>query len=478
MPKLTLNDITNLQNESSATTAMNNNSALIEAAIENTLSRDGSTPNSMESDLDMNSNAILNLPLPTTDTEPVRKGEFDLVADAFEDLEGAVAEAQAAASEAQAAQAASESNVAETEANVALAQQAVLDAQAQAEKLRTTSSTSNSIGTGTKTWTIEENEFFTAGMYILIQDNDDPSVNFMFGTITDYTGDQLEVDVDVSGGSGTYEDWIINIAGARGATGATGPTGPSGEMGGPGVSVDGEIALYDGITGTELKRATTTGLLKATSGVLAAAVAGTDYLAPAAIGVTVQAYDAELAAIAGLAVTDSNIIVGNGTTWVAESGATARTSLGLGTGDTPQFASINVGSSSDTTLTRSAAGKLDIEGHTVVTDDEENQGPCTGGIEITSKSLGTQSSGTLTLDMADRVLQHYTNNGAHTLAPGTVNGACILDITNGASAGAITTSGWTIVYGASLLTTTNTNKFRCACVVGNAGSSLHIWPMQ
>jgi hypothetical protein len=370
MPKLTLNDITNLQNESSATTAMNNNSALIEAAIENTLSRDGSTPNSMESDLDMNSNAILNLPLPTTDTEPVRKGEFDLVADAFEDLEGAVAEAQAAASEAQAAQAASESNVAETEANVALAQQAVLDAQAQAEKLRTTSSTSNSIGTGTKTWTIEENEFFTAGMYILIQDNDDPSVNFMFGTITDYTGDQLEVDVDVSGGSGTYEDWIINIAGARGATGATGPTGPSGEMGGPGVSVDGEIALYDGITGTELKRATTTGLLKATSGVLAAAVAGTDYLAPAAIGVTVQAYDAELAAIAGLAVTDSNIIVGNGTTWVAESGATARTSLGLGTGDTPQFASINVGSSSDTTLTRSAAGKLDVEGHTVVTDDE------------------------------------------------------------------------------------------------------------
>jgi hypothetical protein len=48
-----------------------------------------------------------------------------------------------------------------------------------------------------------------------------------------------------------------------------------------------------------------------------------------AIGTNVQAYDAELAAIAGLAVTDGNIIVGNGSTWVAESGATARTSLGL-----------------------------------------------------------------------------------------------------------------------------------------------------
>ena len=43
-----------------------------------------------------------------------------------------------------------------------------------------------------------------------------------------------------------------------------------------------------------------------------------------------QPLDAELTAIAALATTDGNIIVGNGSTWVAESGATARTSLGLG----------------------------------------------------------------------------------------------------------------------------------------------------
>lgn len=49
-----------------------------------------------------------------------------------------------------------------------------------------------------------------------------------------------------------------------------------------------------------------------------------------AIGSAVQAYDADLAAIAALAKTDGNFIVGNGTTWVAESGATVRTSLGLG----------------------------------------------------------------------------------------------------------------------------------------------------
>lgn len=46
------------------------------------------------------------------------------------------------------------------------------------------------------------------------------------------------------------------------------------------------------------------------------------------IGTNVQAYDAGLTEIAALAVTDGNIIVGNGTGWVAENGATALTSLG------------------------------------------------------------------------------------------------------------------------------------------------------
>ena len=48
-------------------------------------------------------------------------------------------------------------------------------------------------------------------------------------------------------------------------------------------------------------------------------------------GTNVQAYSARLADVAALAVTNSNFIVGNGTNWVAETPATARTSLGLGT---------------------------------------------------------------------------------------------------------------------------------------------------
>ena len=53
-----------------------------------------------------------------------------------------------------------------------------------------------------------------------------------------------------------------------------------------------------------------------------------------AIGSDVQAFSADLTTIAGLSNADSNFIVGSATGWVVESGATARTSLGLGTAAT------------------------------------------------------------------------------------------------------------------------------------------------
>lgn len=58
-----------------------------------------------------------------------------------------------------------------------------------------------------------------------------------------------------------------------------GDTG-TGDVTGPASSVDSEIALFDSTTGKLIKRASTTGILKGTSGVLSAATAGTDYVAP------------------------------------------------------------------------------------------------------------------------------------------------------------------------------------------------------
>jgi hypothetical protein len=69
------------------------------------------------------------------------------------------------------------------------------------------------------------------------------------------------------------------------------------------------------------------------------------------IGTNVQAYDADLAAIAALTPTDNNFIVGNGTAFVAESGATARTSLGLGTIATQDSSNVSVTGGSITGIT-------------------------------------------------------------------------------------------------------------------------------
>jgi len=56
-----------------------------------------------------------------------------------------------------------------------------------------------------------------------------------------------------------------------------------------------------------------------------------------AIGSDIQAYHVNLADISSLAVTDGGIIVGDGNNFVLETGDTARTSLGLGTTDSPTF---------------------------------------------------------------------------------------------------------------------------------------------
>lgn len=72
MAKLTLNDIADLQNENSAVTAINYNNSLIEDAVEKTLTRTGTSPNSMSTNLDMNSFRIINLPEPTSSNEPAR----------------------------------------------------------------------------------------------------------------------------------------------------------------------------------------------------------------------------------------------------------------------------------------------------------------------------------------------------------------------------------------------------------------------
>ena len=73
-----------------------------------------------------------------------------------------------------------------------------------------------------------------------------------------------------------------------------------------------------------------------------------------------QPLDADLTAIAGLSNSDGNFIVGSASGWVAESGATARTSLGLGTMATANTGDYSVvaGSGSIVTTGALASGSI------------------------------------------------------------------------------------------------------------------------
>lgn len=106
--------------------------------------------------------------------------------------------------------------------------------------------------------------------------------------------------------------------------------------GGAGV-VDGDYAILgQTITAVSATAGTITFTRNSTTDLTLSLIAATNGInltlgASTTIGGNgVQASSADLTAIAALAKTDGNFIVGNGTTWVAESGATARTSLGLG----------------------------------------------------------------------------------------------------------------------------------------------------
>jgi hypothetical protein len=177
----------------------------------------------------------------------------------------------------------------------------------------------------------------------------------------------------------------------------------------------------------------------------------------AALSTVYQAVATILSAIASLATTGLIARTGSGTVATRTiTGTTSHVAItnGDGVAGNP---TLDVGSS---------VALLDTAGQSL-----------SGGARVVTYDNGTKSSGTLTPDPGNGPHQKYTNNGAHTLAPGTNYGSYWLDVTNGASAGAVTTSGWTKVSGDSL-DTTNGHKFACAVHVSELGSLLVVQAMQ
>lgn len=143
-------------------------------------------------------------------------------------------------------------------------------------------------------------------------------------------------------------------------------------------------------------------------------------------------------AITAMAVlADSEMVVGDGTTDpVAESGATLRTSIGVGTGDSPQFTGIELGHASDTTLTKASSGDMNIEGNIVyraggtdvpLTDGGTGSGTASGARTNLGLVIGT-----------DVLAEGDTSIGIHSVpVPST---GMYTVTTNGASAGSSETS--------------------------------------
>ena len=73
--------LTDIGSGYAAPTVIDDNFDKVETALENTLSRDGSGPNAMGANLDMNGYRILNLPEATNNAEPVRLGDIQGVVD-------------------------------------------------------------------------------------------------------------------------------------------------------------------------------------------------------------------------------------------------------------------------------------------------------------------------------------------------------------------------------------------------------------
>ena len=225
----------------------------------------------------------------------------------------------------------------------------------------------------------EENAYTITGLHTYSRSTNAPfAVNSGAAVVANLDADKLD------GQEGSYYLAAANVTGTlavgSGGTGATSLT-DGGVLLGSGTSAitatavlgDGEILIGDGSGDPATLDVGSSSAITVLGTVATGTWQGTDVgVAYGGTGVSTLTDGGVLlgsgsSAITAMAVlTDGQMIVGDGSgDPVAESGATLRTSIGVGTGDSPQFTAIELGAASDTTLARASAGNVTIEGNAI-----------------------------------------------------------------------------------------------------------------
>ena len=119
---------------------------------------------------------------------------------------------------------------------------------ATGDRYATTSTTSMTIGLGSKTFTVENGLAYSVGQQVLIANT---STDQMLGTITNYSSGSLTVNVTGTiGGPGPFVLWHVNLNGAPGPAGPAGNNGTTGSSGTTGSIGNSGVTGSTGPTGT------------------------------------------------------------------------------------------------------------------------------------------------------------------------------------------------------------------------------------
>lgn len=112
------------------------------------------------------------------------------------------------------------------------------------------SSTSATISTGSRTFTVQSGKAFAANQWVVIYQTAN-NANAMLGQIVSYSGTSLAVNVTATGGAGTYAAWTIVLTNSPAGAGITPPVG-TGNVTGPGSSTAGHVATFADASGKVL----------------------------------------------------------------------------------------------------------------------------------------------------------------------------------------------------------------------------------